>query len=294
MDMNSEQHEFFRQNGYVVLQELLPPPDVDYFLEIYECDHQKFPNMWCGFGDQTVNCDTLLTTPEFDRIIRHPVILPEIEALMGGPVCFGEICIRHMAPYSDELKRGWHRDMPHWPDHPLRMDYIQLMLYLTDVHQGTHCFSLSPESVDDEVLEKDAQLERGGIVDFHGPPGTVVLFNVSVLHTATVRKTDQERKTVQIYYGHQTRPYLSNCTVIPESFWRDHEDVKVREFYGVLNRKTRRYLAAHEAAEIDDHESILEWCTNYDRKIKQDDNAARPEGDEGPAAGGQEHGTLGE
>ena len=42
---------------------------------------------------------------------------------------------------------------------------------------------------------------RGG-VDIHGPAGTVVLLNLSLLHTATARVTMAERKTVQTYYGH--------------------------------------------------------------------------------------------
>lgn len=49
-----------------------------------------------------------------------------------------------------------------------RMDYIQLMLYLTDVDETTHCFSLSPESIDQEILDREPQVERGGICELHG------------------------------------------------------------------------------------------------------------------------------
>ena len=161
---------------------------------------------------------------------------------MGGDICFSEICIRYMRPYNGKLHRGWHRDRPHWMAHPLRTDYIQLMLYLTDVDETTHCFSISPESIDQEVLDTEAQLARGGIYDLHGEAGTAILFNVSVLHTATTRVTQKERKTVQIYYGHQHRRYLSEDSLIPTALWRDHPDPEVRAFYGVLNNKTREYL----------------------------------------------------
>ena len=60
--------------------------------------------------------------------------------------------------------------------HPLRMDYIQLMVYLTDVDEGTHCFSLSPECVEEPIVEIAENVERNGTVDIHGPAGTVVLF----------------------------------------------------------------------------------------------------------------------
>ncbi len=114
--------------------------------------------------------------------------MPVIEELMGGPVCFGEIGLRYMGPYDGPIHRRWHRDRPHWPQHPLRMDYLQLMVYLTNVDESTHCISFSPESVDEPILEEEkAQLARGGVYDLHGPAGTCALFNVAALHTAATR-----------------------------------------------------------------------------------------------------------
>jgi hypothetical protein len=162
--------------------------------------------------------------------------------IMGDDICFAELCARHMEPYDGDLNRGWHRDRGHSDEHPLRVDYMQLMVYLTDVHEGTHCFSISPESVDEEVLDTDAQLERGGIVDIHGPAGTGLLFNVAVLHTATTRPTQAERKTAQVYYGFTHRAHLSEDSVMPPDLWRDHPDAETRRFYGLLNQKTRDYM----------------------------------------------------
>ena len=126
-------------------------------------------------------------------------------------------------------------------EQPLRIAYIQAMLYLTDVDETTHCFSISPESIGQDVLETEAQLERDGIHDLHGEAGTAILFNVSALYTATVRVTQKERKSVQTYYGHRHREFLSNDSLIPTDFWRDHPDAEVRAFYGVLNDRTREY-----------------------------------------------------
>jgi hypothetical protein len=295
--MASKNYRFFEENGYLILPDLFTEDEVARYTEIYENDRDSFARMWPKYGNhQTVNCDALLTTPEFDELIRHPKLLSIIEELMGGPVCLGEICLRHMAEYEGELRRGWHRDKPHWEEHPLRMDYIHLMLYLSDTNEGTHRFSMSRESAQEPILENDPQLERGGIVDFYGPPGTAVLFNVSCLHTATARETEIERKSVQIYYGHRDRPYLSNCTVIDECWWRDDPDPEVRAFYNKLNRKTKRYLQAKEEGKLPTLESRLDWCLHYDNEIKWPDNHARPVDDEDklPAGGGNEHGEMGE
>jgi len=239
--------EFFRENAYVVLPDALSAEEVRRYQALFDRDRRDFGYLWRSFAfHQTIHCDALVSTPEFDELIRHPRILSVVEELMGGAVCFSEICLRHMAPFDGKPFQGWHRDRPHWLEHPLRMDYIQLMLYLTDVDATTHCFSLSPEAVSDPLRDTEAQLAARGSVDLYGPAGTCILFNVSALHTATVRVTHAERKSVQIYYGHLSRPYLSNDSVIPATFWRDHPDASVRRFYGNLNDKTRLYLAAFD------------------------------------------------
>jgi hypothetical protein len=241
--MIESDYSFFRKHGYLVRSDLLSADEVREFLDLYDGDREEFSYRWHPFGKyQHANYDALVTTLGFDRLVRHPVILERVVALMGGPVCFGEIGARHMGPYDGPAAQEWHRDRPHWRDHPLRMDYIQMMLYLTDVDDTTACFSISPESVDDPILEdREAQLKRGGRVDIHGPCGTVCLFNASVLHTATARPTAKERKSVQIYYGHRDRAFLANDSLIPPIFWNDQADPECRAFYGNVNDVTRVY-----------------------------------------------------
>jgi hypothetical protein len=140
------------------------------------------------------------------------------------------------------------------------------MLYLTDVDETTHCFSISPESIDQAVLDIEGQLKRGGIHDLHGEAGTAILFNVSVLHTATVRVTQKVRKTVQVYYGHRNRKHLSEDSLIPTALWREHPDPEVRAFYGVLNNKTREYLERTAAKEDLSFREKVEILCEIDRK----------------------------
>ena len=243
--LTDSDRDYFRRHGFVLLHDLVSAAQVERFLELFDQDRKRAPLRWAQRGSQTMNCDALCTTPEFDEVIRHPLILQAVGELMGGPVCFGELCIRHMGPAETPGSGGWHRDRGHYPGHPLRMDYIQLMLYLTDVDETTHCFSLSPESVDEPILDKAGrQLERGGCFDVHGPAGTVCLFNVAVLHRATVRKTGRERKSIQVYYGHRDRPYLADDSLIPPMFFNHHPDPEVRAFYGNLNAITRLYMRA--------------------------------------------------
>lgn len=234
--------EHFRTRGYLTRDDWVTGETLARFEELFDRDRADTSYRWHRYGHhQEANYDALVTTPAFDEVVRHPPVYEAIIELMGGPVCFGEIGARFMGPYDGDVHHGWHRDRPHWREHPLRMDYIQLMLYLTDVGPETHCFSISPESVDDEILDDHAaQLDRSGIVDIHGRAGTICLFNVAVLHTATTRPTRAERKTLQIYYGHRDRAPLANDSVIPPLFWQ-HGDDETRAFYGNLNDVSRLY-----------------------------------------------------
>lgn len=246
MATHEAHREFFAANGYVNLGKVLDDVEVAHFERLFDRDRSDHPYFWHPYGHhQEANYDALVTTPAFDDLIRHPQILPAAHTLMGGPLCFGEIGLRRMRHYDGEIHRSWHRDRAHWPEHQLRMDYMQLIVYLTDVDESTHCLSLSPEAVDQPVLkDTQEQIDRGGIVDLIGPAGTCALFNVSVLHTATTRPTEATRKSVQIYYGHRDRAPLANDSAIPATLWRDDPDAETRAFYGVLNDRTRLLMKA--------------------------------------------------
>ena len=169
-----EAREVFARQGFVDLGQVLDDAEVARFRDLLDADRSRFPYFWHPYGyHQQANYDALVTTPAFDELIRHPRLLPVVESLMGGPVCFGEIGLRRMPAYANEPHQQWHRDRAHWPEHPLRLDYVQLIVYLTDVDADTHCFSMSPESVREPVLaDNDAQLGRGGLRP-DGPGGNL-------------------------------------------------------------------------------------------------------------------------
>lgn len=235
--MNQADYDFFHENGYLVLGKVLSDDELHRFTAGFDRNRRECAYLWRYLGTdthQTGNCDALPSWVDLDDIVRHPRILPVLEALMAGPLSILEVSARHMDvhPGAVKIAQQWHRDTPHLAEHSLRMDYIQAMVYLTDVHDETHCFTISPESAETPILDRDEQLARGGKHYLHGPAGTVILFNASVLHTATVRTTKFERKTIQIYYCHRDRKLGKLDMVIPASLWRDHPDPSAVELYG--------------------------------------------------------------
>ena len=238
---------FFQANSYVMLPDLLPPALVAEMNAAIDRDHAQCAYFWDSEVSRNGTSNLLLTEPVFERAVRHPAVLALVETLMGGPICFEELSVQITKPSAQARSTGWHRDCGHWTDHPLHLDYPQIIYYLSDVGVGDHHFTVSPEPAGGEILDMPAQLARGGSVPFRGRAGSGILFNAATLHGATLAETPNERRILQVYYGHAARPSLSQVTLMPPRLWRDDPDPEIRRFYGKLNRYTldmRRWLGA--------------------------------------------------
>ncbi len=277
--MKQKDYEFFKENGYLSLGKILNDEEVARFSDVFERERRDFSRYWTDNGIWQIQyCHSLLTAPELDEIIRHPKVMEPLKGLMGDEVCFAQIHLNHMWPYAGEavpgmtswegsIGRRWHRDGGErlmYPEHPLRIGYMRMILYLSDVSAASHCLSISPQSIDEEMVDKEAQLARGGVCDLHGCAGTAILFNISCLHTATVRPTKMARQSVGILYGHRRRGEIFEASYIPPSLWRDHPDEEVRGFYGVLNDKTREFVKRAAGREEISANETLEILTEME------------------------------
>ena len=113
-------------------------------------------------------------------------------------------------PMSESPHQNWHRDYAHALDRPMRAGYLHMLLYLTDVDECSPCMSISPEPVAGPILPLAAQLAQREYVDLLGCAGSAFLSNLSVTHrgsthakTAPGGRSTEERKSVQVYFGHR-------------------------------------------------------------------------------------------
>lgn len=86
-------------------------------------------------------------------------------------------------------------------------------------------------------------MQRGGSVYLHGKAGTAILFNSATVHGFTRRQTDNQRRILQMYYGHEGHPELSQVTIVPPRLWRDYPDHETRRFFGKHSRYSRLMYA---------------------------------------------------
>lgn len=231
--------EFFRQHGYCVLPEVLSGEELQLLNQAIDTDRRQYPSLWMsrGEGGRFQSVSVLLTQPAFDLTLYHPGVLPLIRELMGGELCFEEHSVMVREALAGEAPAAvWHRDTAHLPSHPLALRNISAVYYLTDVDEGTHCFAVVPEDAEAKrMLPTDREGARGR--ELYGKAGTVVLFNAGSCHAGVVKSSPRDRRTVHVYYGHRSQPFLSNFNVTPRRL-SNHPDSQLRSLFSRPNLNT--------------------------------------------------------
>ena len=71
--MDQTDRLFFAANGFLNLGQVLDAEDVQYFRAMFDGDMEKYPYFWHRYGHhQQANYEALITSPQFDELIRHP------------------------------------------------------------------------------------------------------------------------------------------------------------------------------------------------------------------------------
>ena len=214
----------------------------------------------------------------FDDVITHPGILPLSRRLLGDGITFEEFSVTVREPIEEKLAGGikqqaWHRDDCHRLDHPLLLQSLSVVIYLTDVDDGAtqHTFSIMPESLatkrglpgvgnraaEERLLEEDAPLlgrpdparpagAEGSAFDVVGKAGTAIFFHTGNLHAGTVRQTPVERRSIHLYYGHADQPPLSNHLTATPRRLSESADRETRRLFSKKNEVTKVFEGAFD------------------------------------------------
>ncbi len=243
--------DHFKENGYVVLHEALSPEEIARVNDGIDSDRATHPEEWVmrprpGFDAVSNDAPGLMhRTQALDGVIHHPSAIPLVKAILGeGCLCSGLTFMRREPCLADPpedidggdplaLSRQWHREDSGTVEGADRNLYfapsIQIIYYLDDVDETTHCTSVIPESaetkrtlpkttegvlrIDDartSYVDPDKPLwpdafgrefpRRIGRVDVHAKAGSGLLFNNASWHCATIRKTERIRRAVHVRY----------------------------------------------------------------------------------------------
>jgi hypothetical protein len=276
-----EQLKHFKENGYVVLHGALTPEEVERVNDGIDADARAHPEEWVmrprpGHDAVGQSAPELLhRTEALDGVIHHPLAVPLVRSILGeGVQVSGLSFMRREACLADPpdeldggdptvLSRQWHREDSGNVEGADKNDYftpaIQIIYYLDDVDETTHCTTLIPERAETKrslpkATEGDLRIDdretsyvdpdkprwmdafgrenprRIGGVNVFGKAGTAVVFNNANWHCGTIRRTEQIRRTVHVRYR-QPEPVSSRHAIVDP--WKS-----VADFQGAMPKRS--------------------------------------------------------
>ena len=253
-----EQLRHFSENGFVVVEGALSPEEVAMVNDGIDADMEANPKEWEPGprpGFVSIGCGTpelMHRTDKLDCLAHHPSVVPLVKGILGEGAQFCNLNFLRREPCLADapedidggdplaLSRNWHREYGGIVEGADQNEFftpgIQVIYYLDDVDEESHCTSIIPESAETKrqlpktredqhswgknVLrisngetgyvdpEKPTWLDAFGRefprridrVDIHAPAGSAIVFNHASYHCGTVRKTERFRRTTHVFY----------------------------------------------------------------------------------------------
>lgn len=225
----------FAAQGFTVLPELLPLTTVVELSRAINRDVKQSPFLWHRFPGQLVNRNAILSVPGIAEVVLAPRVLGLVDEIFGGEARFEEAVVMLYDAGAVEAETDWHRDVPHNLDNPYRAEYVQLLVYLSEVGPDARRFAIHPESCEEPIAEPAALVATRQPFELVAGPGSAIVFNASSLHGAQGAPGGRGRRSLHIYYGHKDRPCSSESTIVPERVLRSLSP-REREVFGKRNR----------------------------------------------------------
>ncbi len=249
-DRKQEALDFFAAWNYVVVSDALPPGNIRTLTGFVDRSEREIASEW---GPDKLGCRShaqiLVHHPELDGHVRPPLAWDLVDAILGPDTRFSQFDFRDLWDGAATGPMRWHRDRSYLPraadDPNPRWDcsYVCAIHYLTDVGEEQPCFAVVPNSQRcgsfDEAREELGEDFR--IVPVRGPAGTVVLYNIGILHTRV--HGAGRRLTQHNYFSREQSPPLTDWVMLPRRL-TEHPDPEVRTFYSQWTKATRAFAAA--------------------------------------------------
>jgi ectoine hydroxylase-related dioxygenase (phytanoyl-CoA dioxygenase family) len=219
MSVDPQLHDFAAK-GFTLLPGLLELAKVVELSRAINHDIGANPFMWQRFEGSMVNRNAILSIPGIHELVLHPRVLAPVDAIFEGHACFEEAVVLIHQPGAAEPQTDWHRDVPHNLDNRYRAEYVQLLVYLSNVTDDTHRFAIFPESCDEPIVPAPELVATRQPFELVGAPGSAILFNSSSRHGVRKAAAGRGRRSLHIYFGQAHRPCSSEHTIVPERILR--------------------------------------------------------------------------
>jgi ectoine hydroxylase-related dioxygenase (phytanoyl-CoA dioxygenase family) len=207
--MTDEQRFLFDLNGFVVIRSALSPEDVARYRDgIYRLARQELPaDRWTRDGEplDQIRVHAIYQDPMFLELVDHPVSLPLVQELVGGPGILIDNDVE-LTPGGNKAL-GWHRGIG---THGYALDatgfhctMVKCIWYLTDCGPGEGPTRIVPGSHKSLIDAPTYSEEAGppGAQELVVKAGDLLVFSEACLHAGNRNRSDRVRANMYFNYG---------------------------------------------------------------------------------------------
>ena len=224
MALTDEQREFYRENGYLVLEKLIPEERLTEIRQVIGefRERARFVSASTpvfdvapGHGPDSPKLrrvkDPVLQHDVFDALMRDPLIVDPVADLLGGTARFDHSKLNFKPP-GGSAQIDWHQDWAFYPH--TNDDLLAVGVMVEDCTPENGPLMVIPGSHKGPVYDHhDDGLFVGGVasgdlagevpkaVSLTAPAGSVSIHHVRTLHASTENRSDQERPLLLYSYS---------------------------------------------------------------------------------------------
>jgi phytanoyl-CoA hydroxylase len=208
--MSDAQRLFFETNGYLVIPNALPAPELARVRAAADRAEAEWRADESRPGARKANLHQIQAPIEYDddlfRLLDYPTTFPLIRQMLGDDISMIDNDY-FISPPRSSGHANWHHDvgMP-GVYHPRSTMMVKLFFLLEDVAEDGGCTLFLPGShrfpLDFPIPRVDDPLEMPGHVKMAFPAGTAYLFNGRCYHAATPNRSEVARRVLIYNYGH--------------------------------------------------------------------------------------------
>lgn len=222
MRISSHQIEFFQQNGYLIIEGILTPNEVESYRQLYDQfldgtidTAGNRSDLGAGLGSNTTreNITQIMWPSDFAPLLDMPYhqrSLQIAQALMGEDIAMDFDMLINKAPYTN-TPTPWHQDAAYWVD----MDdarAVSIWLALDEATIDNGCMWYVPGShllplrahrsaAKGGALMCDASENEG--IGIPLLPGSCILHHGGTLHYSRGNSTDSNRRALIVNFRPQ-------------------------------------------------------------------------------------------
>ena len=227
----------FDERGFLKVEDALSGEQVARFNAAVDRHRSAFPDHWIELSDSFCEGTNVLPdTGDFDEMIENPKVLDILRRIVGEEITFEEFAIMLREPTGnlDEIK-GWHRDIIREYDRRMEIDAVSVMVYLSDVTEQDHCFSIVPETHNRLIDINPRDVSPGAGIDVLGPAGTAVIFHARAVHAGRLKSGSGQRRTLQAYFSRWRDQRTAEWSDIPSRLHEKTDPALPPRFYAKWN-----------------------------------------------------------